>query len=280
MTFHKYHALGNDYIVIDPKDAEIDLTAEKIKLICHRNYGIGSDGILYGPVIGKDFFELKIFNPDGSEAKKSGNGLRIFSRCLWDKGLMKENEFILKTKGGKVSVKVIDHGRSVRIEMGKLSFDAGKIPVNNVTGEVINKKLIVKGKIFNYSAATIGNPHCIIILDEVLPEIAKKYGPLVENYSGFPNRTNVQFVKVIDRNNIQIEIWERGAGYTLASGSSSIAAAGTAYKRGLCNNKIAVRMQGGELNIEFDNDFNAIMTGPVSAVYSGEFKKEFFDELK
>jgi len=280
MKFHKYHGLGNDYIVIDPRDAKIILSKAMIKRICHRNYGIGSDGILYGPVIKDKFFELQIFNPDGSEAEKSGNGLRIFSRYLWDIGLVKSSEFTIKTKGGNVTAKVLDEGKTVKIEMGKISFDSGIIPVKGETGEVINKELTVKGKTFKYSAAAIGNPHCIIVMNDISPEIAREYGPLIENDPRFPNRTNVQFVKVLDKSHIQIEIWERGAGYTLASGSSSIAAAGTAFKTGLCTNKITVKMQGGELKIEFDDDFNATMTGHVSAVYTGELKKEFFEGIK
>ena len=280
MRFHKYHGLGNDYIVIDPKEIGADLTVETIKLICDRNYGAGSDGILYGPEIIGDMFGLKIFNPDGSEAEKSGNGLRIFSRYLWEKGLVKENEFAIKTLGGNVKAQVFDSGKLIKIEMGKVSFNSSEIPVTGETGECIQKQLEIDGRVFIYSAATIGNPHCIIIMDDINPEMIKKYGPFIENNQKFPNRTNVQFMKIIDESNVQIEIWERGAGYSLASGSSSTAAAAVAFRLGMCSNNINVRMQGGELSISFTNDFYATMTGPVTAVYEGEFKEEMIEEIK
>lgn len=280
MKFHKYHGLGNDYIVIDPNETNADLFVEGIKLICDRNYGAGSDGILYGPELIGDVFGLRIFNPDGSEAEKSGNGLRIFSRYLWEKGFVKENEFIIKTPGGYVKSQVYDNGNIVRVEMGRVSFNSADIPVVGETGDCIQRKIEIDGRVFIYSAATIGNPHCVIIMDEISNEIAKKYGPLIENNPIFPNRTNVQFVKVIDESNIQIEIWERGAGYTLASGSSSTAAAAVAFKLKKCGRNIKVKMQGGELLINFTEDLVATMTGPVRAVYDGELREEFISEIR
>jgi diaminopimelate epimerase len=279
MKFYKYHGLGNDYIVINPAETNVSLTKEVIQLICNRNYGAGSDGILYGPEIIGDSYGLRIFNPDGSEAEKSGNGLRIFSRYLWEKGLVKENEFTIKTLGGMARSQVFDNGKSIKVEMGQVSFDALKIPVNGETGEVVQKKLLIDEKQFIFSAATIGNPHCVIIADEISPEETLKYGPLIEHNPKFPNRTNVQFMKIVDKANIQIEIWERGAGYTLASGSSSTAAAAVAFKLKLCTNNIRVRMQGGELNINFTDDFYATMVGPVAAVYNGELSDEMIEEL-
>ena len=279
MKFHKYHGLGNDYVVIDPDETNTDLSIEIIKLICDRNYGAGSDGILYGPKIIGDIFELRIFNPDGSEAEKSGNGLRIFSRYLWEKGLVKDNEFTIKTLGGSVKSQVFGKGKLVKVEMGRVSFNSVDIPVIGETGECIKRKMEIDGREFIYSAATIGNPHCVIIMDDISPEMANKYGPLIEHYKKFPNRTNVQFMKVIDDSNIQIEIWERGAGYTLASGSSSTAAAAVAFKLRRCGKDIRVKMQGGELAINFTDDFCATMTGPVAAVYDGEFREEFIEEL-
>lgn len=280
MRFHKYHGLGNDYIVIDPKEFKTDLTLETIKLICNRNYGVGSDGILYGPEFLGDMFGLRIFNPDGSEAEKSGNGLRIFSRYLWEKGLVKENEFTINTLGGNVKAQVFESGKQIKIEMGDVSFNSIDIPVIDETGECINKQLEIDDKIFTYNAATIGNPHCVIIMDEINPEMIKKYGPLIENNQKFPKRINVQFMKIIDESSIQIEIWERGAGYTLASGSSSTAAAAVAFKLKKCGKDICVKMQGGELMLNFTNDFYATMIGPVTAVCDGELKDEIFEEIK
>ena len=279
VKFFKYHGLGNDYIVIDPRETKIRLDKPTIKLICDRNFGVGSDGILYGPEIKDNYFKLRIFNPDGSEAEKSGNGLRIFSRYLWDVGLVKTNPFIIRTIGGDVQSEIRNNGDMVKIEMGKVSFIASEIPLNGEPGEVLNRNFVIKGRSFRYCAANIGNPHCVVLCDEISPELAKEYGPYIETNPMFPNRTNVQFLKVIDKNHIQIEIWERGAGYTLASGSSSTASAAVAFKLGLCGNKITVKMQGGDLSLEFTNDFRATMIGPVIAVYEGIIKEDFFKKI-
>jgi diaminopimelate epimerase len=265
MQFSKYHALGNDYIVLDPAETGGRLPSSRIRLICHRNYGVGSDGILLGPFEDSECdFALRIFNPDGSEAEKSGNGLRIFSRYLWDRGLVHEAAFTVLTAGGKVRCRVHKGGRAVSVEMGKVSFHSRQVPVTGPSREVINEEIFVDGQEFCFCAATIGNPHCVILRDEVTAEEARKWGPLIEEDPRFPNRTNVQFMKVLDRANIQIEIWERGAGYTLASGSSSSAAAAVAHRLGLCDPHIGVHMPGGTIEITVASDFSISMTGVVT----------------
>jgi diaminopimelate epimerase len=273
MKFWKYHALGNDYLVVDPKELSAPLTVDQIRRICHRHFGVGSDGILLGPAPSKRAaFGLRIFNPDGSEAEKSGNGLRIFSRCLWDRKLVGPDEFTIETPGGVVKSTVLDQGRMVRVEMGQVSFWSDQIPVAGPRREVLNEPIEVAGKRFNYCAATVGNPHCVVLL-ATTPELAQQVGPLLEVHPNFPNRTNVQFLNVLDRRNIEIEIWERGAGYTLASGSSSSAAAAVAHKLGLCDRSITVHMPGGQLAIEIGNDFDILMTGPVTRVAEGVIDK-------
>jgi diaminopimelate epimerase len=227
-----------------------------------------------------NIFKLRIFNPDGSEAEKSGNGLRIFSRYLWDKGLVKSDPFIINTIGGNVQSEILKNGDLIKVEMGKVSFLASDIPLKGEEGEVLNRNFVIQGRTFRYCAANIGNPHCVVLCDEISPEIAKEFGPHIETNAIFPRKTNVQFMKVIDKKHIQIEIWERGAGYTLASGSSSIASAAVAFKLGLCGNEITVNMQGGKLNIEFTDDFKATMTGPVIAVCEGIIKEDFFEKSK
>ena len=279
MRFFKYHALGNDYIVINPADAGEELTPSQVKLICHRNYGIGSDGILFGPLTSEESdFSLRIFNPDGSEAEKSGNGLRIFSRYLWDQGLVQENPFTVLTAGGKVRSQVHAGGREVTVEMGKVSFDSSVIPVEGPPREVLNESISVDGQELVFCAATIGNPHCIILRDEITAEETRKWGPLIENAPRFPNRTNVQFMKILDRNNIQIEIWERGAGYTLASGSSSSAAAAVAHRLGMCDSRIDVYMPGGKIEIAISGDFSVLMKGPVTRIAEGTIAGEMFNQ--
>lgn len=277
MKFSKYHAIGNDYIVINPSDVKDRLTKAEIRSICHRNYGIGSDGILFGPIKTEECdFALRIFNPDGSEAEKSGNGLRIFSRYLWDNRFVNDRRFTVKTSGGKVTCQVQDGGKNVTVEMGKVSFDSQVIPVKGPHREVINEKIIINEKQYPFCAATIGNPHCVILCDEISSDEAKRIGPIIEKEPRFPNKTNVQFMKIIDRGNIGIEIWERGAGYTLASGSSSSAAAAVAFKLALCDSRIDVHMPGGVIEITVSEDFSILMKGPVTKIGDGVISDEIF----
>jgi len=278
MKFFKYHALGNDYIVMDPRDLPAPLTTEQVKTICHRNFGVGSDGILLGPLPSTTAkCALKIYNPDGSIAEKSGNGVRIFSRYLWDIKFVGNDEFALQTDGGIVRSTVFDGGKMARVEMGKVSFSSDKIPVTGAKREVINEKISVGGREFTYCAATIGNPHCVLPLPEISAKLAHEFGPLLETHVNFPNRTNVQFLKVLDRANIQIEIWERGAGYTLASGSSSSASAAVAHRLGLVDKSVSVHCPGGIIQIEIGDGFDILMTGSVTKVGEGVISPEIFN---
>jgi len=283
MKFTKYQALGNDYVVLDPKgqDPPLVLHGELIKTICDRHYGIGSDGILVGPLPStKASFSLQIYNPDGSEAEKSGNGLRIFCRYLWDRKLVDDDLFSVETKGGVVQAQILSNGKLVRVEMGKVSFRSEDIPVAGQPREVLREQITVDDRTFQFCAATIGNPHCVILLDDISPALAKQYGSLLEVHPLFPKRTNVQFVKVLDRKNIRIEIWERGAGYTLASGSSSCASAATVFKLGLCAADISVHMPGGKIEISMDDEFHVVTTGPVTRVGEGHLSGEIFERLE
>lgn len=301
MRFHKYHALGNDYIVLNPADFPSWKAApapEHIRAICHRNYGIGSDGILWGPLPSKESdFGVRIFNPDGSEAEKSGNGLRIFSRFLFDQKLAGKRAsadgtsgdnagvFSIETPGGHVRSVIKDNGRRISVSMGRVSFNSSSVPVSlDVIGgyarDVINERLRdVADRTFTFCAATIGNPHCVIPLSdlEVTPELARRYGPHIETHPAFPKKTNVQFMHVINRANIRIEIWERGAGYTLASGSSSSAAAAVAHRLGRVGRKVTVHMPGGKIGIEIGENYEIQMTGPASKVAEGVLDAELFE---
>ncbi len=277
MKFFKYHALGNDYLVLDAKHFPGAISPEKIQRICHRNFGVGSDGILWGPLpSSKAAFALRIFNPDGSEAEKSGNGLRIFSRWLYDEGKVDSEAFSIETLGGVVKSVVLDGGKAVRIEMGRVSFWSDEIPVTGPRREVLRETIEAGDKSFSYCAATIGNPHCVVPLPEISSEMALKYGPILEAHPGFPKRTNVQFMKILDRQNIRLEIWERGAGYTLASGSSSSAASAVAHRLGLCDASLTVHMPGGTIRIEIRPDFSVLMTGGVTRICDGVLDEEMF----
>ncbi len=278
--FKKYHGLGNDYLVIDPNVFDVQMSADNIRLICDRNFGVGSDGILYGPTFEDDMPVLRILNPDGSEAEKSGNGLRIFAKYLFEKPYVQSKTFKIKTLGGIVHVQVQDDRAGlIRIDMGKVTFISNEIPVAGAPREVVNEPLDINGVDLKVTCLSIGNPHCVIPMEQVSEERARALGPFVENHKLFPNRINLQIVKVIDRANIDIRIWERGAGYTLASGSSSCAAACAVHKLGLVDNDITVHMPGGQLHIEIAADGEVFMTGPVEGTFEGTFHPDLEKRL-
>ena len=278
MRFHRYHAIGNDYIVIAESSISEPLTPARIRRICDRNFGVGSDGVLLHENGREGDFRssisLRIYNPDGSESEKSGNGLRIFARYLFDTKRVGTDPFDVITPGGTVTCAVRGDGRSVTVDMGRLTFDSTKIPVAGPSREVLRERFTIDGVELEYSCASIGNPHCVILRDALSEQDTRRFGPHIEVDPRFPNRTNVQFVRVLDRNTIDIRIWERGAGYTLASGSSSSAAAGVMHKLGLCDDRITVRMPGGEIDIEVGSDFAIRMTGPVTHIADGDIDPE------
>ena len=282
MHFSKYHALGNDYVLLDPKHWPKEFSTAEIIRICHRNFGIGSDGILWGPLPALDGapFSLRIFNPDGGEAQKSGNGLRIFCRYLFDQGLVKNSTFKVHTRGGVVQATVHGHGQSVTVEMGSVSFDSARIPVAGAQRDVVRETLSVAGETLTFTSATIGNPHCVIERPNTTTADVHRLGRLIETHVLFPERTNVQFLTVRDRNNIAIEIWERGAGYTLASGSSASAAAAVAHRLGLVDRSVTVHMPGGTIAIEIGDNDAITMTGPVTHVADGTLDKEMLENLQ
>ena len=280
MRFSKYHGLGNDYLVIPAADWSKEFSEAAIRMICHRHYGVGSDGILVGPLEStRADFGLRIFNPDGSAAEKSGNGLRIFARWLVDEGFSNRLAFTVETPGGVTTCTVRPDRGSVTVKMGKVYFDSALIPVIGNKREVLNEKLVIAGQDLIICAATVGNPHCVVLRQQPSADLARRLGPLIEHHPFFPKRTNVQFMEVLDRSAILIEIWERGAGYTLASGSSSTAAAAVARRLGLCDSKITVHMPGGEQQIQLDENYMATMSGPVRKVCTGEIAGELFDFL-
>ncbi|NLH14716.1 MAG: diaminopimelate epimerase [Firmicutes bacterium] len=275
VPFSKYHALGNDYIVIDPLKTSVDLTEEAVRLLCDRHFGIGSDGILYGPFYEEDTPVVRIYNPDGSEAEKSGNGVRIFARYLMDAGYEDGGQFELGTLGGVVLVNVLNaDGSMIQVDMGTTTFCSEEIPVAGPSREVVDEPLEIDGNTWRMTCVSIGNPHCVIPVDRLSKDMVMALGPLLENHEMFPNRINVQLLKVVDRNTIEIEIWERGAGYTLASGSSSCAAASVARRLGLVESDVTVRMQGGEILVSFAEDGHVLMTGAVTPVMRGEFLQD------
>lgn len=278
IAFEKYHGLGNDYLVLDDREGR-GIAPEVVRRICDRNRGVGSDGILLRlPDPEPGCAALGILNPDGSHAEKSGNGLRIFARHLYDRGEVGADPFRVRTPAGDVRCQVLDGGRAVRVEMGRVSFDSDEIPVAGPRREVLQEPIEVAGVALEFSAATIGNPHCVVLREAVCEEEAQRLGPALENEPRFPNRTNVQFVQVVDRGTLRIEVWERGAGYTLASGSSSCAAAAVAHRLGLCDDAVRVVMPGGELKVLIGADYEIVQQGPVVHVASGRIHPEALED--
>ncbi|MDD2980195.1 MAG: diaminopimelate epimerase [Hespellia sp.] len=281
ITLERYHGLGNDYVVYDPNKNELVLTEENVKMICNRNMGLGSDGVLEGPIMEENGLSVRIWNPDGSIAEKSGNGVRIFAKYLKDASYVQKKNFIMKTDGGDVEITYLNEdGSRLRVSMGQLSFWSDEIPVTGERREVINEDMVFGRTLYPATCVTIGNPHCIIPMREISEPLVCKIGNYSEVARYFPNKINTQIMKVIDNENIAIEIFERGAGYTLASGTGACAAAGVAYKLGLTNSKVIVHMPGGNLQVEVDDDWQVYMTGDVFYVAKICLSNEFVEKLR
>ncbi len=277
--FRKYQGLGNDYLVIDPEAVSLRISPENVRTVCSRTFGVGSDGIVLGPLHGKDGVDLRVFNPDGSEAEKSGNGLRIFAWYLYERGLVGRGEFPLSMKNGMVTAAVEDpERRIVRLDMGPPEFDARLQGLRTAEREIVGREMSFQRKTLNVTCVSMGNPHCVVLRERASAEDARTLGPLLEGDSLFPNRTNVQFLEILGRSEIRIEIWERGVGYTLASGSSACAAAAAARQLGLVGDEVSVRMPGGVLDVRFRNG-RTFLTGPVEPVFEGFFSEPLRSRL-
>ena len=281
--FVKSHGLGNDYIVLDSSEIDFELGRSAIKLICHRNYGVGSDGILLLVPSTRGDFGLRILNPDGSEAEKSGNGLRIFAKYLYERKCASSRTFSIDTPGGLVTAEVEEEGGKVHhvtVEMGTATFRADEIPVDTEKEEVVAERLVLGEGKFDFTAVSVGNPHCVIFFEELGEDLIRELGPKIENHPVFPNRTNVQFAQVVSRASVRILIWERGAGYTLASGSSSCAVAAACVKSGFTDRKLRVLMPGGHLDINVGEDWSITMRGEVEEVFSGILSEDLLYRIK
>jgi diaminopimelate epimerase len=282
IPFTKGHGLGNDYLVIDERDLAGPLSVAAIEKICDRNWGVGSDGILLLVPSTRADFGLRIFNPDGSEAEKSGNGLRIFAKYLWDHGHTKKETFTVDTKGGVVECQLHvrgGHVNFVTVEMGRATFRPADIPMTGPASDAVAVPLrLGDGTALTVTAVSVGNPHCVVFVDRLDDAESRRLGPQIERHPAFPNRTNVQFARVLGRGAVEIRIWERGAGWTLASGSSSCGAASAAVRNGFCDHgRVAVRMPGGELAVHVRPDWSLRLEGPVEEVCSGTLAREFVE---
>ncbi|TDS89422.1 diaminopimelate epimerase [Rahnella sp. BIGb0236] len=277
MIFHRYHGLGNDYLVCHHSVAAL-LSNQQIQRVCDRHYGIGSDGLLIDND-GADIPSLRIINPDGSEAEKSGNGLRIYARYLFDIGRVTHKPFLVNTAGGQVRCEVTEGAHQVIVDMGQAKFSPAALPATVEGDEALALPLVAGGHNLSATLVSMGNPHCVIRVEKLDLDLVRQLGAEIETLAIFPKRTNVQFAQVIDRNTIRIGIWERGAGYTLASGSSSCAAASAMRKLGLVDDTVTVQMPGGELAIRFSGDFQVNMRGPVQKIATLTLDNDCFRDM-
>ena len=285
--FFRGHGLGNDYLVMDPKELTFKLTPSNIKSLCDRNWGLGSDGILALVPSKHAHFGLRIFNPDGSEAEKSGNGLRIFARYLHATGRTKKKRFTVDTKGGLVTIELhVDrHGdaSAVTVEMGQATFRPAALPCSLGVDELIQQPIVAAGRTLTFTGVSIGNPHCVLFKsfgESWSREDLVILGPALENHILFPKRTNVQLAVPTGPKDLSILIWERGVGETQASGSSSCAAASAAVRLGLVKSPVTVKMPGGTLTIDVAADFGLTMEGPVAEIARGALSPSFVRGLR
>jgi len=274
--------LGNDYIVLDQARLSFPVTPEAVRIICDYHFGVGSDGILLVvPGKGADF-GVRIFNPDGGEAEKSGNGIRILAKFLYDHGYAPRPDFSISTLGGLVRARLDlerDRVRMVTADMGRATFVSSEIPVTGPRREVVKEPLEVEGERLIVTCVSVGNPHCVILTDTLDEARVKRLGPKIEHHPSFPNRINVQFAKVLARDRVSIHIWERGAGWTLASGTSSCGVVSACVKNGLTDRRVTVECPGGELRVAVAENWELTLTGPVSEICRGTLSTDLVHGL-
>lgn len=277
IVMSKYQGLGNDYLVLDPNKNKLQLRGKKIELLCRRGFGIGADGVLYGPLLQEGKLGVRIFNADGTEAEISGNGVRIFAKYLMDQEYVTGPRFSIETEIGPVEVECLNgRGTEFKIRMGKASFDAEEIPVLGEKREVIDELFCFNGREYKATCVSVGNPHCIIPMEQISKELVKELGPYVENDARFPHRMNLQICRVIDRYNVQIEIYERGSGYTRASGTGSCAVAAALYRKGLIEPRVNISQPGGIIEVDIEEDGTMYMLGTVGFIADVSIAESFF----
>ena len=276
IEFVKMHGLGNDYLYINCiKNREPLFPEELAKRLSNRHFGVGADGIILVCNSKIADFKMRIFNSDGSEAEMCGNGIRGFAKYVYDYNLIDKNEFKIETLAGIRKVKLNTLNKSITenitVDMGEPILHPVKIPV--LTREeppIKDLKIVIKNKIFTITCVSMGNPHAIIRLHNLEDINVKEYGPLIENRSEFPKRTNVEFIEIKDRSRIKMKVWERGAGETLACGTGACASTVASVLNGYTERKVVVELLGGELEVEWnEEDSHVYMKGPATTVFRG-----------
>jgi diaminopimelate epimerase len=271
LKFTKMHGAGNDFVVIDGVRQEIYLTPEQLRLLADRHFGIGCDQILVVKRSQNEEadFRYLIFNADGGEVEQCGNGARCFVRFVHDHKLTSKREIVVETKSGLISPRLEDDGR-VTVNMGAPIFEAARIPFASDSDAVI-QPLEVNGEILQITAVSMGNPHAVLIIDDIQQASVATLGPLIERHPRFPRRVNAGFMQVVDRTHIKLRVYERGAGETMSCGTGACAAVVSGIKRGLLDNHVQVATHGGVLSISWAGDGAPVMmTGPAITVFDGE----------
>lgn len=268
IKFEKWQGLGNDFIILENADA----TSELAKTMCDRNFGVGADGIFSAvrfersPSAENADIAWKFYNSDGSIAQMCGNGMRCFAKYVYDKGIISKHKFSVQTLAGVIVPEILENGK-VRVDMGKPIFDASRIPTK--APDILDFE--VEG--FKASAVSMGNPHCVIFTDGDTKSLAAEIGPAIEVSPYFPEKTNVEFVKIKSRKEIQVDVFERGCGITLACGTGACASVAVGIKKGFLDEEVLVKLPGGELKIEYEEGRHIFMTGDSKRVFSGVWTK-------
>jgi diaminopimelate epimerase len=276
MHFWKMHGLGNDYIVIDNRDQKITnaYSAELAKKICERRFSVGADGLLLVSKSTVADVKMRIFNSDGSEAEMCGNGIRCFSKYCYENGVVKRDEFSVETLSGVRHVWLTVKNKevvAVKVNMGEPNWGRSSLPMKG-KGDCIDSDLDVDGEKFKVTCLSMGNPHCVIFVDCIDNFPVEEIGSKIENHKAFPKRTNVGFVEILNENELNVRVWERGCGETLACGTGTCAAVAAANKLGKVGNKVTVHLLGGNLQVEVGK--NIFLIGAAEKVYEGTLFKE------
>ena len=276
MKFTKMQGLGNDYVYVNCMEQMVEDAAETARRVSDRHFGIGSDGLILICPSDKADFEMRMYNADGSRGEMCGNGIRCVGKYVYDYGLTDKTSLSVETLGGiKHLFLEVEHGKVslVKVDMGPTILEPEKIPVTAEGSRVVDEPLQVDGKTFRMTCVSMGNPHAVIYVDDVQGMDLTKTGPSFENHERFPNRINTEFAHVLDRNTVEMRVWERGSGETLACGTGACAVAVASILNGYTEDQVTVRLLGGDLKIEWDREANKVyMTGPAEVVFDGEIR--------
>ena len=274
MKFTKMQGLGNDYVYVNCMEQMVEDAAETARRVSDRHFGIGSDGLILICPSDKADFEMRMYNADGSRGEMCGNGIRCVGKYVYDYGLTDKTSLSVETLGGiKHLFLEVEGGKVslVKVDMGPAILEPEKIPVTAEGSRVVDEPLCVDGKTFRMTCVSLGNPHAVIYVDDVQGMDLEKTGPSFENHERFPNRINTEFAHVLDRNTVEMRVWERGSGETLACGTGACAVAVASILNGYTEDQETVRLLGRDLKIEWDRETNKVyMTGPAEVVFDGE----------